>query len=422
MMEINMKSNVLGIALVLAMTGMASADEARMKDILTSWDSRMTEWNAAYEFAQPERRAELEKTKPDPKTIVRAVWKETSPLLQKPESLPAVVWLLEHPEAIASSFDAASQKKIAASLLESVEHYLVSSPGIGRVAPVLGQSSNLRCREILEKIRTVNQNPKDQGMAAMGLVLSMREKNSMLQDDPKLNAFRLKYLREAIQKSFEESFGDLGKVKDIARELLYDINNLSTRRKAPAFSLPTAEGAFVSIPKAVPTLLVFWKPDSVQSASLVAKSNVLKEKYPNLDIVPICLSEPAKAAETIRAMNISIPGLYDAKGSVFQLYRIAQVPSVYLLDKEGVVRLRGVPDMLFESILDQTMSRLNSGQKDPAVVPPPSAASQQQAVPVVPKPVAVPAPVPNANDSQSKPAGQGGLIAPPPLRPMPEDA
>ena len=148
-MKINMKSNVLGIALVLAMTGMASADEARMKDILTSWDSRMTEWNAAYEFAQPERRAELEKTKPDPKTIVRALWKETSPLLQKPESLPAVVWLLEHPEAIASSFDAASQKKIAASLLESVEHYLVSSPGIGRVAPVLGQSSNLRCREIL---------------------------------------------------------------------------------------------------------------------------------------------------------------------------------------------------------------------------------------------------------------------------------
>ncbi len=398
------------------MAGLASADEARMMSILNSWDSRMQEWNAAYEFAQPERRVELEKTKPNPNAIAATLWKEVAPLLEKPEALPGVAWLLENPAAIAASFDPAQQKKIAADLLNSVEHYLISTPGVGRVASVLGQSTERRCRDILEKMRTVNPNSKDQGMAAMGLVLNMRETNSMLQDDAKLNAFRLQFLKEAIQKSFEEQFGTLGKVKDIARELLYDINNLSTRRKAPAFSLPTADGAFVSIPKSNPTLLIFWKPDSVQSASLVAKSKVLTAKYPTLDITPICLSDPAKAEGTILTMEITTPGLYDPKGSVFQLYRITSVPAVYLLDKDGVVRLRGVPDMLFESVLDQAMMSITTG-KEASPKPVDGAAKPAGGA----SPVAPVTPPDNDDDLGPEPARDGGIIAPPPLRPMPED-
>jgi hypothetical protein len=268
------------------------------------------------------------------------------------------VWFVDHPEAIAGAFDAASQKKVMSAILTAIEKHQVETKGVGAVAPALADTTNLRCRKILEKIRQKNPNPVDQGLAAMGLALHMQEHNGMRQDDPRINGIRLKYIREAIIKSYDEAFGKR-KVSDYTTELLYDINTLSLRRKAPSFELQTADGTSVKTPDGQTTLLVFWSPKVPASASFVEQAPALLSKHPDVVIRPVCYT-PNDPTATPSTGDSAPPSLIDKQGEVFKLFRIVAVPSVYLLDSEGVIRMRGVPDMMFQTVLDQAMSNINA--------------------------------------------------------------
>ncbi len=413
-----MKRHIIGMSMLLAVANLSWADVGNMKRILAEWDSKMEEWNAAYEFAKPENREGLLKTRPDPAAMVKPLWKETESILDKPESLPAVIWLLNHTSAIAAAYDATNSAKIVKALLDTIDTSLINVPGVGKAAPVLSQSSNLRCREILEHMHEANKNPVDQGLAAMGLVLSMREKNSMRQDDPRLKSIRLAYLREAIIKCFDEPFGEWGRVSDLTKEALYDLNKISIRCDGPAFELPSGSGSMASIPNRKPALLVFWNPSYAQSAQFVAQAEKLKNSYPDLDIVPIANSKAEAAQLAIQEAGITASCLFDEKGEVFRLYRIGRVPAVYLLDEEGVIRLRGIPDMMFQVVFEQAMNKIvdakqkstkdpktGKGQK-PASVQPKSAGKQH-----------------NGGSESLAPQGdskKNDMIAPPPLRPLPE--
>lgn len=182
------------------------------------------------------------------------LWRQVGRDLQKPETqkpylLPAVIWFLDHPQAVAQAFPNGDvARKIVVLCLDSLENTLFREKGAGKAAYALSNSRDLRCRVILEQIKDYNQFPEDQGLSALGLAMVMKETTGMLQDDVRLVAARGKLLKDAIIKCYDSSFGPVP-VRNLVKEELYEIRNLNIGQTGPKISLPsTATGAEVTVP------------------------------------------------------------------------------------------------------------------------------------------------------------------------------
>lgn len=411
-----MKAFRVASFLIMFIPGVLYADIAGMQGILQNWELKGRDWDAAYEYASPEGREELLKSKPDDVAMSKALWRESEKVISQPEALPAVIWLLNHSGAIGKAFEPEIQKKIVNTLIKVLKGHSSKLKGAGEVAAALTNSTDSRCRYILEQIRANNASSVDQGQAAIGLALMLREKEGMRRDDPRMNAVRLKYIREAIVKAFDAPFGG-GKVSDLAQELLYEINNLHVRRKAPAFELKGDDGAVVKVPSpGKNTLLVFWSPAIPISHRFASMVQDLSTKYQDLDVVMVC---PALKSRE----GLDVKTFFDSpKGDVLRLYRINEVPWICLLDKEGVIRLRGVPDAMFGTFFGQTMETINDPMKQ-GKKEAPTSASGRASTPALPVDSKVPPVVPKADQIPLPSVQQGDKsgIIPPPLKPIPLD-
>ena len=192
-----MKRAFCVIAGACSLLGWAPADETGMNNVLEDWRMRQSDWESALKTAESgEKRAELMKNRPDAVPVARELWRLVGRDLQKPETqksclLPAVVWFLDHPQAVAQAFPNGDMaRKIVVFCLDSLENTLFREQGAGKAAYALSNSRDLRCRVILEQIKDYNQFPEDQGLASLGLAMVMKETTGMLQDDVRLVAAR----------------------------------------------------------------------------------------------------------------------------------------------------------------------------------------------------------------------------------------
>lgn len=260
-----MKRAFCVIAGACSLLGWAPADETGMNNVLEDWRMRQFDWESALKTAESgEKRAELMKNRPDAVPVARELWRLVGRDLQKPETqksclLPAVVWFLDHPLAVAQAFPNGDMaRKIVVFCLDSLENTLFREQGAGKAAYALSNSRDLRCRVILEQIKNYNQFPEDQGLASLGLAMVMKETTGMLQDDVRLVAARGKLLKDAIIKCYDSSFGPIP-VQNIVKEELYEIRNLNIGQTGPEISLPsTAAAGKVTLPSGnKPVLVVF---------------------------------------------------------------------------------------------------------------------------------------------------------------------
>lgn len=357
-----MKRCISVILAAVAMAGFSNADEKGVTRILEQWSRSQEEWKAGYEYAAPDMKETMLKNRPNAEEIVKPLWKQLAPVLDKPEALPGVVWMMNHPGVIAKRFSPKECKDIVTKLLDSIEFYLISTPGIGKTAYALSASSDVRCRKILEKMRTVSPHIKDQGLAALALAGFVEERHGLLRDDPRLLKVKLQYIKEAIQKSFDEPYGNAS-VSDYCTEYMYEVNNLMKGRKAPKFQLTSSEGSRVDVPEGKPALLVFCLPNDQPSMALAGDAQVLKEKYKGLEVFPICPMDEKAAKDQLPLLNLPVPVLLDEKADVFKQYRIVSVPYVYFIDKSGVIRLRGEPDIVFDAALSEAFQAKPEGAK-----------------------------------------------------------
>ena len=192
-----MKRMLCVIAGTCGLFGWASADEIGMKNVLSVWNSRQADWESAFKIAETdEKRAELLKSQPDAVTAARDLWGQVGRDLSKPYTLPAIVWFLDHPQALEEAFPGGNvARKILLNCLNALENNMVMEKGAGQAAHALSNSRDLRCRTILEKIKDLNQFPEDQGLASLGLAMVMKESSGMQQDDGRLVAARGKLLK-----------------------------------------------------------------------------------------------------------------------------------------------------------------------------------------------------------------------------------
>lgn len=427
-----MKKAFCVIAGACSLLGWSPADETGMKSVLADWQVRQSDWESALKTAESEeKRAELMGHRPNAVPVARELWKMVGRDLQKPETqkpwlLPAVVWFLDHPQAVAQAFpnrDAA--RKVVVLCLDALENTLFREQGAGKAAYALSSSRDLRCRVILEQIKDGNQFPEDQGLAALGLAMVMKETTGMLQDDVRLVAARGRLLKDAIIKCYDSRFGPVP-VQNVVKEELYEIRNLNIGQTGPKISLPsTATGERVTLPSGDrPVLVVFWDPRDMRSVQFLQKAASLRKDFPGLTVMPVAPGKSENVKKALLNLNVDIPSLVDEKAAAFKDYRVMLTPRVYLLDPAGKVLMRGTPDMLFDANLYAVMGRVEGkksgkteGNRGPAasaaVRPTPARInSPDTRVPAAPRPAASPASPSGAEDRPS--------LSAPPLRPMPE--
>lgn len=86
------------------------------------------------------------KNRPDAVPVARELWRLVGRDLQKPETqksclLPAVVWFLDHPQAVAQAFPNGDMaRKIVVFCLDSLENTLFREQGAGKAAYALSNS------------------------------------------------------------------------------------------------------------------------------------------------------------------------------------------------------------------------------------------------------------------------------------------
>ena len=121
---------------------------------------------------------------------------------------------------------------------------------------------------------------------------------------------------------------------------------VSVGSKAPDFKLDTLEGKTVSLSEITdkPTLLVFWAtwcPHCRSELPVVEK--VYKDLNPKgVNIIGVSLDEnSAKARDFVRGNHISFPiAVAGTKSNLLGSYGITGIPTVFVLDKGGVVKAR----------------------------------------------------------------------------------
>ncbi|MEG2237735.1 MAG: hypothetical protein RRY13_08795, partial [Akkermansia sp.] len=88
-----MRLSLISGVVAMILSGTVMADIPGMQSVLQNWQSKNKEWEAAYEFGNPETRKVLLKTRPDESDMAKKLWEQTSSVIENSESLPAVVWM-----------------------------------------------------------------------------------------------------------------------------------------------------------------------------------------------------------------------------------------------------------------------------------------------------------------------------------------
>jgi peroxiredoxin len=119
----------------------------------------------------------------------------------------------------------------------------------------------------------------------------------------------------------------------------------STKMTAPDFSLKdlTGKNFTLSAHKGKPVLLIFITTWCPTCRSEMPRYNNIHKQYSRhgLEVVNIDIEEPReKVSRFAEKYNITYRMLLDEKGKVAEAYRIAGIPAMVLIDKEGNVLSR----------------------------------------------------------------------------------
>ncbi len=376
-----MKHYVKFLLLALSLTPPSWGDAQSLQDKLADWQASNKKWADQYQLANPEQKQSLIRTQPDPADYVIPIWNSIGKNLKQDYALPGVIWLIQNNQSIARAYlkrnPNADESAIESAMTNAknmflrcvsvLENQFLLYPGVGKVSGVLGSSADPRFRELLNKIRTLNSYPEDQGLASLGLALSYGVEDGLHRDDPGVVSMRAMLLKEAIMKAYDSEINGVP-TKKVLEDLLYEINNLTKGRPAPKVELvSTATDTNVALPlPGKNTLLLFWEPDQLNSVKILSSLEQIKSSYPDLVILPISTSAKGVVVDIMKNIGVEFPCLLDNEAKAIKAYQVNKVPYVYMISKDGKIVTRGEPGAFFSSSLDGVLATMKNSTKSPS--------------------------------------------------------
>ena len=150
-------------AAALAATLAAHGSQEAMQQALNTWQHQVAAYEEALKAADDDStRAAIEP--PDARSIAPQLWQSINARtgtraatkgkgriptfeFEKPWALPAIVWILEHPQAFTAAFTDEEQPQLTYfgnAIVDSLSRVHFSSPGVGAVCPSLSTTSSVR--------------------------------------------------------------------------------------------------------------------------------------------------------------------------------------------------------------------------------------------------------------------------------------
>jgi len=113
-------------------------------------------------------------------------------------------------------------------------------------------------------------------------------------------------------------------------------------KSAPAFILKGLDGADVAAPVAGKvTVLNFWATWCPPCREELPELERFARDNPAVAFYAVDIDEPAAKVQAFMEKNgFTFPVLLDGGGSVAQTYRVSAIPTTFVIDKSGVVKLR----------------------------------------------------------------------------------
>lgn len=401
------------------------ATEAAMNQGLAAWQQRMAEYKAAVAQA-PTEEAKAAVALPDGTDIAPVLWqsigaktgtrteeikhkKETKKNVvntyefEQPWAAPAVVWMLNHPQAFAAVFRGKTKQVsfYANALLDAVADVHYKHPAMAELCPTLAESCGEREYRILQKIYRDNESKNARACAALSMSLML---NSPMLEGVEgsvdmTRSKRVYYLKQALLLSDKDAtYGGMS-ITAAVEQQTYFLQHLAAGCIAPRISVKDMDGAAHDFPEiGKPTLLFFWSPAEESGVAIVSRRDELEKQHPGLVVVPVI---PAATPEQLQQLREAGITTYtdDENGTAGQLYRINTVPTALLLNKNARIIYNGVPNIELQTALNTTFSEAKAAA---------AAAKPKVIVQEAPAPKPEPAPKPAEQDT------------PPDLRAMPE--
>lgn len=375
-------------ATVFGLTLAASGTEEAMQQALNLWQQQVADYQAALDAA-PGDDARAAITPPNGRDIAPVLWQSINARtgtrlnpkgkgriptfeFERPWALPAIIWILEHPQAFTAAFTEDEQAQLTYfgnALVDSLIRVHYTNPGIGAACASLSATSSVREYELLQKIYQRNQNREARACAALGMSLMLNNPmvSSIEGSDSMARAKRLYYLKQAILLTERDTKFGNSPLTETAMEQAYFLRHLAAGCIAPQLQVKDQQGVTHRFPvTGKPNLLIFWSPADSASSAMVRDLDKLKAQYPDVEICPIM---PYADAETQQAalQELGIPASYtdDAEGTAGTSYRVNQLPTAILISKQSTILYGGMPDMKLQNALESisAAARQSEGPK-----------------------------------------------------------
>lgn len=388
-MEGMKKSAILCAAALLACIP-AQATEEAMNKALATWEQQNSEYQAALRMAAtPETRAKI--TAPDGADVAQALWKAVSKAktatregkdgkqeevttyeFEEPWAVPAVVWFVEHPQALAR---VAADKKgkgrtvsyYAEKLMDALHRKHFADPRIAPVCAKLAEGSTPKEYEILEKIYNRNQDKDARGCAAMGMSLLLCNPliASIGGSEAEVRAKRVYYLKQSLLLTRDDTMFGSARLSEVASEQAYRLRYLMPGCIPPQMTLKDMNGKVAKLPvKGKPHLLLFWSPEEETGTEIVRKIDKLAEANPGVVLVPVThFCTPDAITRLHEETGIPFTYMDDEKGTAAAAYRISSLPTAMLLGENCSILYSGSPDMQLQAKIDELTRKEKAAQK-----------------------------------------------------------
>lgn len=362
-------------AAVLLMIPLSPATEEAMNQVLSSWNQQVADYEEALKAApNDETRAGIQP--PDARETAPRLWQSINARtgsrknprgkgsiptfeFEKPWALPAVVWILEHPQAFTAAFTEEEQAQLTYfgnALVDSIIRVHFSSPGVGAACPALSATSSVREYELLQKIYQRNQNKGARACAALGMSLMLNNPmvSSIEGSEAMARAKRLYYLKQSILLAGRDTKFGSTPLTEVALEQAYYLRHLAVGCIAPQLTVKDQQGAAHRFPiTGKANLLIFWSPAEPAGTNMVRDLDKIKAQYPGVEICPIMpYAEPEEQQAALQGLGIAASYADDAKGTAGTTYRVAQLPTAILIGKNSTIIYGGAPDMKLQNALE----------------------------------------------------------------------